>query len=239
MVDMAEAMSEAGTVAANYRVSIENVSAMIGTMEAVTKSGGNEVGNSLKSILINLQNISSSKIVNTLEEANASMTEMVNGVEQLRDPISILRDLAATFTQLDEADPLRAEILTNIGGKYQANKLAALLDNMELFDKMLVDYSEGSGSAMEEAQKSANNWSGSLNKLSNTWDSIVNNFVDSDMMIDGINAANSALETLDKLTSDIDLTSLSTLGTILGGVLGAKNAGRAKSRPLQNMPAVA
>lgn len=117
MVDMAEAMSEAGTVAANYRVSIEDVSAMIGTMEAVTKSGGNEVGNSLKSILINLQNVSSSKIVNTLEKANASMTEMVNGVEQLRDPISILRDLATTFTQLDEADPLRAEILTNIGGR--------------------------------------------------------------------------------------------------------------------------
>ena len=117
--------------------------------------------------------------------------------------------------------------------------MAALLDNVELFDKMLVDYSEGSGSAMEEAQKSANNWSGSLNELSNTWTSIVNNFVDSDMMIDGINAANSALETLDKLTSNIDLTSLSTLGTILGGVLGAKNAGRVKSCPFQNMPAIA
>lgn len=121
MADMAEAMSEAGTVAANYRVSIEDLSAMIGTMEAVTKSGGSEVGNAIKSILINLQNITSSKIVDTLDAANASMTEMVNGVEQLRDPIAILRDLAATFTQLDEADPLRAEILTVIGGKYQAD----------------------------------------------------------------------------------------------------------------------
>ena len=110
---------------------------------------------------------------------------------------------------------------------------------MELFDKMLVDYSEGSGSAMVEAQKSADNWSGSLNKLSNTWTSIVNNFVNSDDMISAINTANSALETLDKLTENIDITSLSTLGTILGGVLGAKNAGRVKSRPLQNMPAVA
>ena len=117
MVDMAEAMSEAGTVAANYRVSVEDLSAMIGTMQAVTQQGGNVVGNALKSILINLQNVSSSKIVNTLNEANASMTEMVNGTEQLRDPISILRDLAETFTQLDEADPLRAEILTNIGGR--------------------------------------------------------------------------------------------------------------------------
>lgn len=239
MVDMAEAMSEAGTVAANYRVSIEDVSAMIGTMEAVTKSGGSEVGNSLKSILINLQNITSSKIVDTLDAANASMTEMVNGVEQLRDPISILRDLAATFTQLDEADPLRAEILTNIGGKFQANKLAALLSNVELFDKMLVDYSEGTGSAMVEAQKSADNWSGSLNKLSNTWNSIVNNIVKSDDAISVINSFNSALQGIEKVTSGIDFTSLSTLGTILGGVLGAKNAGRAKSRPLMNMPAVA
>ena len=51
-------------------------------------------------------------------------------------------------------------------------------------------------------------------------------------MISAINTANSALETLDKLTENIDITSLSTLGTILGGVLGAKNAGRAKSCPL-------
>ena len=55
--DMAVAMSEAGTVASSYRVSIEDLSAMIGTMEAVTKAGGSEIGNSIKSILINLQNI--------------------------------------------------------------------------------------------------------------------------------------------------------------------------------------
>lgn len=157
MEDMAVAMSEAGTVASSYRVSVEDLSAMIGTIESVTKLGGSEVGNGIKSILINLQNISSSKITSTLDKANASMTEFVNGTEQLRNPISILRDLAKTFNTLEESDPLRAEILSNIGGKYQAPKLAALLQNMTLFDKMLVDYSEGSGSAMEEASKSANN----------------------------------------------------------------------------------
>ena len=55
--DMAEAMSEAGTVASSYRVSIEDLSAMIGTIESVTKAGGSEVGNAIKSILVNLQNI--------------------------------------------------------------------------------------------------------------------------------------------------------------------------------------
>ncbi|GFI70090.1 hypothetical protein IMSAG249_01917 [Lachnospiraceae bacterium] len=66
MADMATAMSEAGTVASSYRVSVEDLSAMIGTMESVTKLGGSEVGNGIKAILINLQNVNSSKITDTL-----------------------------------------------------------------------------------------------------------------------------------------------------------------------------
>ena len=121
-----------------------------------------------------------------MDAANASMTEFVNGTEKLRDPISILRDLAETFNKLDEDDALKAEILTNIGGKHQAAKLAALLQNMELFDKMLVDYSEGSGSALEEAMKSANNLSGKLNQLQNSWDSLVNSIVNKNSVLNGL-----------------------------------------------------
>lgn len=192
--DMALAMSEAGTVASSYNVSIENLSAMIGTMEAVTKSGGSEVGNALKSILINLQNVTSDKIVGTLDKANASMTEMVNGAEKLRNPIEILRDLAKTFNTLDEDDPLRAEILTNVAGKYQATKLAALLQNIDMLDKMLVDYSEGSGSAMEEANKSAENLTGRLNALSNSWTEFVNNVVSSDELKTGVSIFNALVQ---------------------------------------------
>jgi len=221
--DMAVAMSEAGTVASSYRVSIEDLSAMIGTIESVTKSGGSEVGNGIKSILINLQNVTSDKITGTLDKANASMTEFVDGTEKLRNPISILRDLAATFNQLDENDSLRAEILTNVAGKYQASKLAALLQNMDLFDKMLVDYSEGTGSAMEEAMKSANNWEGSLNKVNNTWTKIVNNFVKSDGAITIANGFNSILSVIDKLTNK--LGSLGTMGIGAGLFAGIKNVG--------------
>lgn len=101
----------------------DELSAMIGTIESVTKLGGCEVGNAIKAILINLQNITSDKIVDTLDAANASMTEFVNGTEKHRNPIDILRDLAKTFNQLDENDPLRAEILTNIGQKYHTANL--------------------------------------------------------------------------------------------------------------------
>lgn len=215
MTDMAEAMSEAGTVASSYRVSIEDLSAMVGTMEAVTKSGGSEVGNSIKSILINLQNVNSSKITKTLDKANASMTEMVNGAEKLRNPIAILRDLSKTFNELDEDDPLRSEILANVAGKYQAAKLSALLQNQTMFDKMLNDYSEGGGSATREANLSANNLTGSLNKLSNTFTEIVNNITDSSMMKSFVGFLNTVLSLINKITS-----SLSGLSLIGASILG-------------------
>ena len=224
MADMATAMSEAGTVASSYRVSIEDLSAMIGTIESVTKSGGSEVGNAIKAILINLQNVTSDKIVKTLDNANASMTEMVNGAEKLRNPIDILRDLAKTFNQLDEDDPLKAEILTNVGQKYHAAKLGALLQNMDMFDKMLVDYSEGSGSALEEANKSANNLTGTLNKLSNSWTELINSLVNSDELKVGVNLLNSIVQSETKLVSV--LTPLGTIGAGAGLFAGLKNTGK-------------
>lgn len=225
MSDMATAMSKAGTVASSYRVSVEDLSAMIGTIESVTKAEGGEVGNAIKAILINLQNVTSSKITDTLDAANASMTEFVNGTEKLRDPISILRDLAKTFNQLDEDDALRAEILTNIGGKHQASKLAALLQNMELFDKMLVDYSEGAGSAMEEAMKSANNWSGKINQIQNSWDSLVNSIISKNTVLSGltfgdklIQGAESFINTFGEIP--VIMTTISTAMTALNKDFG-------------------
>lgn len=223
MADMATAMSEAGTVASSYRVSIEDLSSMIGTIESVTKLGGSEVGNAIKAILINLQNVTSDKIVDTLDAANASMTEFVNGAEKLRNPIDILRDLAKTFNQLDENDPLRAEILTNIGQKYHAPKLSALLQNMKMFDKMLVDYSEGTGSALEESNKSAENLTGTLNKLHNTWTEFVNSTIESEGLKTGVKLLDRFVEVITILTSK--LGSLGTIGLGTGLFAGIKNVG--------------
>ena len=162
MQDMAEATTQAASMASELGVQENQLSAMIGTIESRTKAGGNEVGNAIKSLLINVQNVNNSKIAETFKKAGVAQTEFVNGVEKMRNPIEVLEDLAKVFNQLEESNPLRTEILTNIGQKYQANKLSALLSGWSDYEKMLVDYSEGTGSAAKEAEKSANNWEGSL-----------------------------------------------------------------------------
>lgn len=201
METMANAITKAGSTASTTGVQIDELSAMIGTISARTKESGEEVGTGIKSLLINLQNTSSDKIVTTLNEANASMTEMKNGVEQLRSPIEILKDLAKTFNSLDEKDLLKSKILTNIGQKYHANELSALLSGWSDFNKMMDDYAGGDGSAEREAEKSANNLEGSLNKLSNTWTSTVNNIVNSKDLTNTVKTLNSMLGAINDITS--------------------------------------
>lgn len=108
--------------------------------------------------------------------------------------------------------------------KYQANKLSALLSNMELFDKMLVDYSEGSGSALEEASKSSSNLTGRLNALQNSWNELVNSLVTSEGLKSGVNFLNSLIQGVTELTSA--LGSLGSIGLGAGLVAGVKNFGK-------------
>ena len=97
---------------------------------------------------------------------------------------------------------------------------------MEMFDKMLVDYSEGTGSALEESNKSAENLTGTLNKLSNSWTEFVNNIINSDGLKAGVNLLNKLVEGATSLTSK--LGSLGTIGLGAGLFAGLKNVGRPK-----------
>lgn len=221
MQDMAEATTKAASMASELGVAEDQLSAMIGTIESRTKAGGNEVGTALKSLLINVQNTNSDKIVETFEKAGVAQTEFVNGVEQMRNPVEILKDLSKVFNSLSESDPLRTEILTNIGQKFHANKLSALLSGWSDYEKMLVDYSQGAGSAAIEAEKSANNWTGSMNRLSNSWTEMVQGFANTDTIITATNLLNGLVNSADDLFSVFG--NYKSVASIFGGGFLTKN----------------
>lgn len=97
---------------------------------------------------------------------------------------------------------------------------------MDMFDKMIVDYSEGSGSAMEEANKSAQNLSGSINSLSNSWNELVNTFVNTGEITSVVNVLNNLLQTVTNIVDK--LGSLGTIGLGAGLFANFKNVGKPK-----------
>ena len=226
MQDLAEATKIAASQSASSGIAIDQATAAMGTMIATTRQGGDVAARAWKGILMNIQQVegevedgeiidaeSLSKYEKACEALGVSLKEVKDGVISLRDPMQILKELSEAYTALDESDARRANLISAVGGKYRGNQLNALLENWSLYEKMLKDYAEGSGSALEEAMKSANNWEGSMSRLGNTFTKVVNNIVKSDAVIAGANGLNSLLG------------SLGTIGLGAGLFAGVKNAG--------------
>lgn len=221
MTDMAEATTQAGSMAAQAGVEVDELSALIGTAVARTKKDGNEIGTALKSLFVNLQNTQSDKIVTTFDRLGISMTKMVDDTEVLKTPIELLEELSTVYNSLPDGSTTKADILTNLAGKYHANVLSSILAGWSDYEQMVVDYSEGSGSAAVEAEKSANNWQGSLNKLSNSWTEFVSNFANSGQITTAIQLVNSFVQAMDGLVDT--LTPLGTVATGAGIFAFVKN----------------
>ena len=232
MSDMASATSEAASIASQYGVKINELSSLIAVATAKTRESGSETGNALKSLFINLQDTTSDPIRKAFEAVGISMTKMVNGAEKLKTPIELLKELSKAFNELPEGDTRRANILSDIGGKWHANTLSAILSDWSSFEKMESLYSQGSGSALQEAEKSANNLSGSLEKLSNDWTSFVQNIVNSDGLKTGVNLLDGLLKVVTSLSDGLNsLGSFGTIGTLVGLVQSITGHGENVLRP--------
>lgn len=102
----------------------------------------------------------------------------------------------------------------------------ALLKNYGLYEEMLLDYADGTGTLSKETTKAASTWESSLNRLSNTWTETMGNLISSKDMVSLIDHLNELLTVLDKLAAAAGhLGSLNVLSFLGGGLLGAKNLG--------------
>ena len=91
---------------------------------------------------------------------------------------------------------------------------------------MLQDYADGEGSMATEAEKTAQSWEGSLNRLSNSWTKFIDTITNQDALIDGINLLSKFVSGVTDLTDKIGVLSTLSIG---GGLFaGLKNIGRSK-----------
>ncbi len=202
---MAAATETAGAAAANAGIKINELSALIGIISEGTGENGAAIGTGIQSLLLNLQDISSDKIANTLKIANASMAETANGTEKLRNPINILKDLAETYNALDEKNPLKNEITETVGQDYQT-QLAALLKGWKNYENMLKEYSYGIGSSDIGIQNTTDSLNGKLNILQNSWDSLVNSIINKSSVKGGVSFLDGLLDTAEKLIDVFNIT---------------------------------
>lgn len=234
--ELAEGMSAVSSHAASLGVSANETAAILGAMIASTHQGGSEMADAFQTILLYINQITDEEAGITTDglaqyEAacrtlGVSLYETKNGINSLRDPLDVIRDLAREYSRLDSMDIRKADLLSAVGGGTNAEGLHAILENYSLYEEMLQNYSQGAGSLDMAARKTADSWEGSLNRLSDTWTETIGNIADSDAIVTIINSLNSLLSAGNSLTGW--LGSSGTIGLGAGLLAGIKNVGRDK-----------
>lgn len=233
MSELSEGLSIVGSTAASFGVEANELSAALGTMAASTQQSGSEVARAFRAILLNIRQVSDAdegidaegltKYEKACNALGVSLKETKDGVISLRDPMEVLKELSIEYNKLSEDDIKRTNLLNAVGSKLRSTQLDALLRQWSMYEEMLQQYTDGTGSMAREAEKTANSWEGSLNRLSNTWTDTIENVTNSDAIITGIDTLNGLLSVVNDVTDA--LGELGTIGLGAGLFAGIKNVG--------------
>lgn len=168
-----------------------------------------------RSIVLNLQQVSGEfdgevideeqlkKVEDRCHSLGVELEYIKDGVPTLRNTMDVLKDLAEVYNSLPENSAEKQGLIADIGGKYYANALSALLSRWDMYEKMLDEYSQGAGSALEEANKTADSWEGRLAQLQNSWDSFVNTLTNKDVVKGGVSFLDNTIQAFEKLADTV------------------------------------
>ncbi len=233
LTDIADATRIAASFAANAGIAIDELTAAEAAMIAATKRSGSEIGQAFRSIILNLQQVSGEFDDEIIDEEQLKRVEarchslgveleyVKEGAVKLRKPMEVLKDLANVYESLPDNSAEKQGLLSDIGGKDHADALSGLLSQWDLYEKMLGEFSQGTGSALEEAEKTASSWEGRLNSLSNSFDSFVNTLTDKNAILGGISFFDRLIQGAQALTNSVG--EIPVILTALNSVLAATN----------------
>ena len=236
MAELAEGISIVGKQASDAGIEINEVTAALAAMIAVTQLSGSEAALAFKGIIMSLRQIADkeegidAECLQKYEEACAalgvSLKQTKDGLTSLRDPMKILEDLSEAYMQFDANSMERTNLLSSVGGQGSNQALDALLSNWDIYSKMLHEYSEGAGSITQKAETAASSWEGSTNRLSTSWTQFMDSLTNQDTIIGATDALSGLLDGISAVTNSVGI-----LIPLLGGAgifAGFKNVGEGK-----------
>lgn len=134
---------------------------------------------------------------------------------QFKSTYDILKELSQVWDEL--TDITQANILEKIGGKRNANVVAALIGNFDEAEDIIKTSANSAGSALEENAKYLDSIAGRIERLKSSFEALSTSVVDSGLSKTFISIADVLLQ-IAKVITDISFDNLfSGIATIAGG----------------------
>ena len=150
MEELSTATAKVASTANTLGVTQEQLTAQIATIVSVTREAPENVGNALKTIYARFGDLSLGetledgtdlgKVSGTLEKIGV---QVLDDTGAMRDMGAIMEDLMAVWDTLDTANKQATAV--TIAGKYQYNRLMALMENSDMYSNYLNDAKTSEG----------------------------------------------------------------------------------------------
>lgn len=233
---LAEGLGTVAPVAAQAHVGVDELTAAIGTITAVTQRSGSEAARAFRALVLNI-------VGDTKTEIDEGVTWTTGEIAGLRD---VIRQYAPAAYEAAKAtgeviDPMEAigglaqsmkdgllteqklmEMVSDIGGKLRTSQLLALIQNWDMYQSMLKDYANAVGSADKEIENALDSWTRKTNILKNEWTEFIQSMVSTDTVKGGLDVLIGAVESLN---TDLGHAAV-TAGAVSLGLIGIQAAAK-------------
>lgn len=248
MEDLANATKTAAGQLSDLGIKENELTALLGTGIKASHAAGETAGHAVESIIMNLRQAegetgfdgevideeSLKRVESRCLSVGVALKSVKDGITTLRDPMEILKELARVYNSLPDHSADKAGIISDIGGEHSGDVLSGILSNWDLYERMLSDYENSEGSALQDATKTADSWEGLLTQISNNWTGFVQNFANDSLVTNTLKFVNELIKGVDRFAEAFG--ALPTLMAAIGAGLGAKNVGNRKMFRFINMP---
>ena len=208
---VAEGLGKVAPIAAQAHVGVDELTAAIGTITAVTQRSGTEASTALRALFLNI-------IGDTKTEIDEGVTWTTGEIAGLRDVIKVYAKDAYDAAQAtgDVINPMKAiaglsqsmkdgllteqqlmSMVSDIGGKLRTSQLLALIQNWDMYESMLTDFAGAAGSADKEVENALDSWTRKTEILKNKWTEFVSHLVETDTIKDALEGVIGLVELLD------------------------------------------
>ena len=164
--EMLQGISRTSAVAKQAGLPFEELLGILGATVGATKQSGANIGNAIKTMIVALSNPALQEKLRTQFQF-----ESTTGGENIKQMNGLLADLYVRYEKLNDAE--RQSMLFSVGGRYQASRMAAILDNYVRAQTLAINAQLHLNTAEQENLKIIDTMKAGLTGVADEWERFV------------------------------------------------------------------
>ena len=233
---IAVGLGKVAPIASQAHVGVDELSAAIGTITAVTQRSGEEAATALRALFLNIMGDTKTEIADgatwtageidglrdILEKYAPAAVAAAEATGSIINPMEAMRGLAQSMKEGVLTEQELMQMVTDIGGKLRSSQLLAIVQNWDMYESMLAEYRNAFGSADAEIDSMMNSWTRKSEQVKTSFTKLMSGLMDSDGVKGGLDILRKGIELLDSDMGRAILTSYALTAGFAGLAKGVK-----------------